>query len=82
MGVIEEVAKDDIVKNKYNSLVEAILQTLQANGALKEPIIEAKHLTQNIDATAKGFDADKLDGSHADDIETEGFFWGMLGGAT
>lgn len=80
MGVIAEVHKDDIVKNKINSLVEALLQTLQTNGSLKETIIEAKHLTQNINAVAKGFNADKLDGLHADDIETEGFFWALAGG--
>lgn len=69
MGLIAEVQKDNIVRERFNLLVEALLQTLQSNGNLKEPIIEAKHLTQNIDAIAKGFDADKLDGHHWSEIQ-------------
>lgn len=82
MAEIKEMKTEDIVKDIYNSLVEALLQTLESNGDLKETIIEAKHLTQDINAITKGFNADKLDGLHATDIETEGFFWGMVGGAT
>lgn len=60
--------KEDIVKNKFNQLVEAILNTLSVGGLLKENLIEAKHLTSNISAVAKGFDADKLDGHHASEF--------------
>lgn len=80
MGNIVEVIKDDIVRLKYNSLVQAILQTLQQSGNLKETIIEAKHLTINIDASGIGFNAAQLGGKTLDEIRQEFRLWALVGG--
>lgn len=80
MAEIKEMKTEDIVKDVYNSMIAALEKALQSTGQLKENIIEAKHLTQDIDAVTKGFNADKLDGKHASEIETATFLWALVGG--